>query len=85
MYYVYVLISDDGCHYTGKTSDMQRRLQDHNAGHNESTRGKKWHLVYYEAYTSKEDAHRREMRLKDGRAKKELFKRIDKSLQIFMV
>ncbi len=84
MYYVYVLISDTGGHYTGKTSDLRRRLKEHNLGHTVSTSGKRWEVVYYEAYLSKEDADRREKRLKDGRAKKELFKRIDKSLQIFV-
>jgi putative endonuclease len=84
MYYVYVLMSDKGEHYTGRTSNLRKRVSDHNCGNNVSTRGRQWSLVYYEAYASIDDAMRREQRLKDGRAKKELFKRIEHSLESFV-
>ncbi len=80
MYYVYLLVSDDNRRYTGYTSDLKRRLNEHNAGKGNYTRGRKWHLVYYEAYASKKDAMRREERLKDGRAKRQLLSRISESL-----
>ena len=80
MYYVYLLVSDDNRRYTGYTSDLKRRLKEHNAGKSNYTRGRKWHLVYYEAYASKTDAMRREERLKDGRAKRQLLNRISESL-----
>ena len=84
MYFVYLLVSDDNRTYTGYTSDLKQRLRDHNAGKSGYTRGKKWHLVYYEAYASKEDAVRRERRLKDGRARRQLRLRVSRSLQCFV-
>ena len=80
MYYIYLLVSDDNRKYTGYTNDLKRRLREHNAGKSAYTRGKTWHLVYYEAYASKKDAMRREKRLKDGRARRQLINRISDSL-----
>jgi putative endonuclease len=84
MYFVYLLVSDDNRTYTGYTTDLKQRLRDHNAGKNGYTRGKKWYLAYYEAYASKEDAVRRERRLKDGRARRQLRLRVSRSLQSFV-
>ncbi len=80
MHYVYLLQSDDLARYVGSTSDLRRRLQEHNAGNVASTRGKHWRVVYYEAYVSKKDALRREAALKDGRARYHLFDRVAESL-----
>ena len=84
MYYVYLLGSDDNSTYTGYTTDLKRRLREHDASKSAYTRGKRWQLVYYEAYASKEDAMRRERRLKDGRAKRQLRHRISNSLKSFV-
>jgi putative endonuclease len=84
MYFVYLLVSDDNRTYTGYTTDLRQRLRDHNARKSGYTGGKKWHLVYYEAYASKEDAVRRERRLKDGRARRQLRLRVSKCLQCFV-
>ena len=81
MYYVYLLVSDDNRTYTGFTSDLKRRIREHNSDKSGYTRGKRWHLAYYEAYASKIDAMRRERRLKDGRARRQLRDRISESLQ----
>ncbi len=81
MYYVYLLKSTDGKRYIGFTSDLRRRLKEHNTNSGNYTRGRKWKLVYYEAYLSKKDALRREKALKDGRARYQLFNRIEDSLK----
>ncbi|MCX5715291.1 MAG: GIY-YIG nuclease family protein [Candidatus Omnitrophica bacterium] len=65
-YYVYMLRSPQTKWlYTGCTSDLKKRLAEHNSGKNYST--KKYlpvELVYYEAYSSKKDAFERENMLK---------------------
>ena len=84
MFYVYLLVSGDKRTYTGYTGDLKRRIAEHKASKSGYTRGKDWHLVYYEAYASKEDAMRRERRLKDGRARRQLSDRISKSMQLYV-
>lgn len=66
MFYVYVLKSQkDGLLYIGRTSDLRRRLKEHLAGQNLSTRNRRpIKLIYYEAYDSARDAQVRETRLK---------------------
>ncbi len=83
MYYVYVLkaVKNDKI-YIGYTSDLKKRLQEHNNGKNKSTKYSKWILIYYEAYKAKSDAVIREKRLKnDGRSKYHLKNRISNSLK----
>ena len=68
--------------YIGKTNDLKRRLAEHNANRQKATVRKngEWILIYAEAYRDKTDADTRELRLKNhGRAKQELYKRIEKS------
>ena len=82
MYYVYVLLSQNQDFYVGYTSDLKRRVREHNSDLNESTKGKKWKLVYYEAYVSKVDALDRERKIKDrGQAKRFLKRRIFHSVK----
>ena len=51
--------------YTGFTSDLRKRLQEHNHGLNFSTkRYMPWKVIYYEACLDKDDAVRREGYLK---------------------
>ncbi len=79
MYYVYVLFNEDNPKdtYLGYSSDLRVRLMQHNSNKNASTRGRKWKLVYYEAYVSEKIAKDRERKLKhDGRVKRFLFERI---------
>ncbi len=84
MYYVYVLATLDGSKtYIGYTSDLKRRLNEHNTGRNTSTRGYQWKLIYYEAYLSKEDAKERERKLKQrGSSKHSLFRRLTNSFEL---
>lgn len=68
--------------YIGQTNDLRRRLSEHNRSHTKSTHRLEgeWILIYAEAYRLKEDAIKRELRLKQhGRAKQELLKRVVKS------
>jgi putative endonuclease len=82
MYYVYVLLSEKGEFYVGYTSNIERRISEHNSGQNESTKGRRWKLAYYEAYASKADAQCRERNLKArGQAKRFLKKRIEHSVE----
>ena len=66
MYYVYVLTSTQtGQLYIGWTTDLQRRLCQHNEGSSRATRGKgPYELVYFEAYRHREEAMAREGCLK---------------------
>ena len=66
MNYVYILECSDGTLYTGWTTDIQKRLNIHNAG-----KGAKYtrsrlpvKLVYSEQFDSKSDALRREYQIK---------------------
>jgi putative endonuclease len=70
-FYVYVLGSrrkDDDRTYVGWTTDLDRRLQQHNAGTGaKATRGRKWALLYSERCKSKNDAMSREWHIKRDR------------------
>jgi putative endonuclease len=83
MNYIYVLqnIKDSNEFYLGCTIDLKRRVQQHNEGKSLYTKGKKWRLVYYEAYLSKSFAFKRESSLKNNaRMKAFLINRIKDSL-----
>ena len=58
MYYVYVLRKkSDLSLYYGYTNDIERRLKEHNAGLVGYTKKyKPWKLIYYESFSSLEDA-----------------------------
>lgn len=66
MFYVYILESKKNNQlYIGFTSDLTRRLEEHNQGLNFSTKKYlPWKLIYYEACIEKSDAVRREKYLK---------------------
>ena len=66
MYYNYVLQSEkDGKRYVGFTNNLEKRLEEHNAGLNKSTKFRRpFKLIYYEACGSKRDAINREKYLK---------------------
>jgi putative endonuclease len=66
MFYVYVLRSKkDGSTYIGQTSNLEKRLEDHNAGLSGYTRNHTpYALVYMETYETRGEAMRREKYLK---------------------
>jgi len=77
MFYLYVLQNQKNTFYIGSTPDLRRRLKEHNQGKCIVTRGKKWRVVYYEAYLTEAAVRYRESRLKNhGRSKQLLFERI---------
>ena len=83
--YVYILQSQkDGSLYIGSTTDLKRRLKEHNTGKVKSTKSKTpWKLVYYEAYLTEEIARKREKSLKNhGNLRRQLKDRIRSSLPL---
>ena len=66
MYYVYVLISEkDNMFYTGYTSNLEKRVDEHNNGKIYSPKYRlPLKLVYYESSLSQDDALHREKYLK---------------------
>lgn len=71
MHYVYVLHSDRlGKYYVGRTENISKRLEDHNAGRSTYTkRGRPWVLVYEERFEEKADAIAREMEIKKRKSR----------------
>jgi putative endonuclease len=69
--FVYVLGSDGGGKYRtyiGWTTDLDRRLRQHNLGTGaKSTRGRAWILLYAECCATREEAMSREWHLKRDR------------------
>ena len=83
MFYMYIIKSiKDKKLYFGSTSDLRRRLKEHNSGLNRSTKSRRpFKVVYYEAFVDAEEAKKREHNLKlRARALRQLTKRIVKSL-----
>ena len=73
-HHVYVVECADGTYYTGYTTDVERRVAEHNAGDGAKyTRGRTpVELVYEESHGSKSAAMSREYELKQlSRAEKE--------------
>ena len=70
-YYVVVLRSDKFEHnYFGFSSDVERRIIQHNTGHTKSTKPyRPWRLLFAEAYSSKNEAIEREKFLKSGQGR----------------
>ena len=84
MHYVYILQSMNykSKIYIGNTSDLKRRVDEHNKGDNcSANKHKPFRIVYYEAYLNREDALERENKLKHhGSVIGHLKKRIKRSL-----
>ncbi len=79
MYYVYVLQSSKKKNwlYKGFTSNLKRRIKEHQEGKNFSTSmHRPLQLVYYEAYLLKTDALAREKYLKTSMGKRVLKKQL---------
>ncbi len=85
MYYVYILLLNNKQLYTGYTSDLTRRINEHKLGKVSFTSQRlPIKLIHYEAYLLKTDAERRERYLKTTEGKyflkqqiKDLLKKIE--------
>lgn len=77
LYYVYVLKSTlGGKFYTGFTSDLRKRLLQHETGKSRYTKiHGPYELIYFEACRNVEDAQAREKYLKAGAGKRYLKQR----------
>ena len=84
MFFTYILKSlRDGELYIGFTQDLKSRVEEHNSGKVFSTRTRKpFKLIYYEAYSDKQDAIKREHNLKlRSRVLAQLKKRLENTLK----
>jgi 2-iminobutanoate/2-iminopropanoate deaminase len=72
--YTYILVCEDGTLYTGWTNDLEKRLAAHNKGEGAKyTRSRlPVRLVYSECFENKQDAMRREYKIKRMNRKKKL-------------
>ncbi len=81
MYKVYILQSNKNKkYYIGYSSNLDKRIKQHNLGLNISTKsGVPWNIIYTEVYDNKKDAWLREHQIKSykgGEAFKNLLIRI---------
>lgn len=67
-YYVYIIQSLEGYHYTCMTKELDKRLNEHNDKSLSfwTKRGTNWKLIYKEDFENRQDALRREKWLKTG-------------------
>lgn len=77
-FYVYVLESKRNKEwYIGSTSNLIRRVKEHNLGLSQSTKAYiPWRLIYYEATLNHQDAKRREHYLKTNQGGRLLRRRL---------
>ena len=71
MFFVYVLYSPKFDQiYIGMTNNLERRLQEHNAGHNKSTKAYlPWKKIHTESFPTRIEARKREKYLKTQRGR----------------
>lgn len=77
-YFVYLIVSkinNKYISYVGYTSDLNKRINEHNTSKGAKfTRGKKWKLLYRRKYKSKSDAMKAEIKLKKNNKLRKLIK-----------
>ena len=73
-WYVYAIISEvDGRIYVGMSSDVFKRVNQHNAGKTKSTKAyRPWRLIFEELVDSRAEARKRELYFKSGVGKEYL-------------
>jgi putative endonuclease len=79
MFFIYIIKSEkDGRLYKGFTTDIERRLKEHNSGKTKSSSPyKPWKLVYTEEVESREQARKREKYFKSGIGREYLKNNLD--------
>ncbi|HCX62738.1 GIY-YIG nuclease family protein [Sedimentibacter sp.] len=72
MHYIYIVECSDGSLYTGYTTDLDRRMKEHNSNTGAKyTRGRTpVSLMYYEEFDNRSDAMKRECDIKKLKRKK---------------
>ena len=83
MYFVYILENNnDKSWYIGFTSDLKRRVFEHQNGQGgRTTKIKKgWQLIYSESYINEKDARGRELFLKSGAGRRFLKRQLSNYL-----
>ena len=83
MYYVYIIYSPKlNKKYIGFSTDLERRIGEHNIGKCISTaNGKPWRLIYHEVFISAKDARVEELFLKSGKGRERLKYLLKNTLQ----
>jgi putative endonuclease len=83
IYFVYVLISlKDKKFYIGYTSDLKRRIFQHNQGKTDSLKNRgPLKLIYFEGFVNKKDAQEKEKFYKSGRGHEVLKKILENTLK----
>ena len=78
-FYVYILFSEkDRKLYIGFTADLKKRVEQHAAGLNTSTKFRRpLQLIYAESFIQEQDARRREKFYKSGRGREVLHKQLE--------
>lgn len=74
-YWVYILTNRSGTLYVGMTSDLERRIAEHRAGHYPNAFTERYaidRLIYAEPYASARNAVQRERQLKSWRRAKKV-------------
>jgi len=83
MFYTYILQNKNGRWYTGYTSDLQKRFNQHNNLNSKSTKYTgPYQLIYYEECINEIDAKARELYLKSGMGKRYLKNRLKRFLSL---
>lgn len=72
MYFVYALLSEkDSNFYIGQTSNIERRILEHNNGKTRSTRNRiPFKVIYVKEFAKRLDARKHEKYLKSGFGRK---------------
>jgi len=79
-YFVYIIYNEIADkYYIGQTSDLRKRIDEHNSGMSKYTAKYKggWRIIYTEEFTSRGLAMKRERFLKNQK-NKEFYKRLEK-------
>ncbi len=83
MHYTYIIRSQkDHKLYIGHTDNLKRRVTEHNAGLEQSTKNRRpFELIFYEAFKNQYDAIRRERYFKTDKGKSSLKQMLRESLK----
>jgi putative endonuclease len=71
-WYTYIIYSSStDRYYVGHTQNLSLRLERHNSGNSRSTKhGIPWEIVYFEVYSTKSEAMKREYEIKRKKSRK---------------